>query len=106
MGFALCFMQNVDYTTDPESAYANHWSDLLTSMLHLTSFAFGGEDWLPMYWKLWESGLMYSTLFFLYIMFFNLIVINTVTSVFVESLIQDKANNDFLIMEERMMNKQ
>merc|ERR1712100_847457 len=98
--FSMIFVQSVLVAgrTDAD------WSSLPMGMLTLLSAATGGEDWMDVYSDFSDQPL-YAFLFVFYIIFFTFVVQNTVTSVFVESMFTDKADNDMLIMEERLREK-
>merc|ERR1711957_429628 len=103
--FSMCFVQSSEGLLEPDHPpghpSGNRWKNMLVSMLNLVSVATGGEDWIMAYASLESRGQGYGFLFVVYILFFHFVVQNTVTSVFVEAVFQDRADNELLIMEER-----
>lgn len=102
--FSMCF---VNAAIDAEdNRHVDAWSNVPRGMLGLLSIAAGGEDWWEIFEQTNDMGAVYGIMFVIFVVFFLFVVQNTVTSVFVEALFQDKTDNEFLLMEERLRNKQ
>jgi len=91
--FGICFLQactaalkdeNLVLSPKTQKGIGNYWSSVSTSMHSLYIVSTNGEDWPKVAEPLWEVGGLFYFLFMIYIAFFLFVVINTLTSLFVE----------------------
>merc|ERR1712048_645826 len=90
--FGICFLQaEVTYlldlggkATEDEIDYIRTWwGSAEISMLTLFMSATGGEDWSRVAEPLKKTGTFFYVLFLLYIAFIQIVMMNTITSVFI-----------------------
>lgn len=99
--FALVFVQGVvDYVRSRGDAYegdedmVKFWGSVYAGMDTLYMAGTGGIDWYECLGALTRAGTGYVLVFKLYVAFFNFVLLNTITSLFVEATIAN-ASRDF-----------
>lgn len=101
--FALCFMQAA--TTESGIAARKPWNSLSSSMSALFAAASGGMDWVDLADPLFRDGVQYYVIFFFYIGFFLFVLNNAMTSLFVQKLLANVANDETFMVEDRLIRK-
>lgn len=92
--FSLCFAQAVidlflegpDATETDLDNVLLYWGSIGTSMVSLFQACTGGESWAYVAAPLMEIGVGYYAIFMLYVSFFQFVFMNSMTSVFVDSM--------------------
>merc|ERR1712083_804665 len=88
--FSIAFMQGVSIMlSDGVILSESYWHSIPWSMATLFASATGGNDWWIIADQLRGAGLMYFLAFYLYIGLFHFVIQNTITSIFVEKLLQN-----------------
>jgi len=82
-----------------------YWGDVSQSMLSLYSASTNGEGWKDMANALIPMGYMYYVLFLLYIAFFLFVVMNTLTSLFIEATIQNAERDKHVVIRHEIQRK-
>jgi len=82
-----------------------YWSSVGTSMLSLYLVSTGGDDWAYVAEPLWEVGLPFYILFMVYVAFFLFVVVNTLTSLFVELTIASSDQDTQMAIQLEMEKK-
>jgi len=78
-----------------------YWASVELSMNSLFLAATGGESWRDMAEALFQIDRVFYIGFLLYIMFFLIVVFNTLTGMFMDATVQNASQDDqFLVMEE------
>ena len=92
--FALIFVQasafhlsTNDVSDEEEADLLKHWGGIANAMTTLLASTTGGLDWKGASDPLCKIGLTFLAIFLLYIVFFDFVILNTITSVFVEAVI-------------------
>jgi len=95
------YLQKNDRSQKEVDAIGRHWGSVWKAMTSLYMASTNGDSWRAMAEALIPIGYSYYFLFLLYIAFFLFVVMNTLTSLFLEAVIQ-KAEKDTksLIREE------
>jgi len=83
----------------------SNWGRLSTAMLTLYMASTGGDSWKGMANSLIPVGYSYYTLFLFYISFFLLVVMNTLTSLFLEATIQNADKDKDTVVRETIRKK-
>jgi len=86
-------------------AIQSNWGSLSTAMLTLYMASTGGDSWKGMANSLMPVGYPYYLLFLLYISFFLLVVMNTLTSLFLEATIQNAEKDKNTMIRETLKKK-
>lgn len=102
--FAVVFVQAIAHylhsSSPPGAAEAamvrRYWGSLSLSMLSLFQASTGGEDWAYVSAPLMHVGLVWYFVFIGYIAFFLLVVMNAITSLFVEATRTRAARDDIM----------
>lgn len=106
--FSICFVQAMTGKCRPGVCQAHGtmpgYGDVISAMVTLLAVGTGGIDWLEPFNVLDHSSL-YQGVFVFYVIFFVFVIHNTVTSLFVEGLLDKQANDEQLIMQERIEKK-
>jgi len=98
--FGICFLQactsalndkSVSLSVETLHGVRKYWGSVAKSMHSLYLVSTSGEDWAIVAKPLWEVGGLFYLPFMIYIAFFLFVVVNTLTSLFVELTI---ANSD------------
>jgi len=71
-----------------------YWSSVLNAMISLFLGVTGGEDYARMLEPLELVGFFYYMMFLLFVFFFTFVILNAITSIFVETTISN-SNKDF-----------
>jgi len=82
------------------------WSSMGASMLTLFQASTGGLDWNEMASPLWQAGGHWYAIFLLYIGFFLFVVMNTLTSLFIDISVQTAAKDERAILAEHIKQKE
>jgi len=77
----------------------DNWGSLGTSMISLYVSCTGGENWAVIARPLEDVGFPYYALFMLYIAFFQFVILNTLTSLFVESTMENADRDQQFIIQ-------
>eukprot|EP00928_Gymnodinium_smaydae_P028713 TRINITY_DN21836_c0_g1_i2.p1 TRINITY_DN21836_c0_g1~~TRINITY_DN21836_c0_g1_i2.p1 ORF type:complete len:576 (-),score=76.11 TRINITY_DN21836_c0_g1_i2:279-2006(-) len=88
----------------PEDAVA-FWGSLTSSMNSLFAASTGGTDWLDRAEFLRAAGTLYYFIFCFYIGFFLFVLMNTLTSLFVDSAIAYSQMDDEAVINEKLAKK-
>jgi len=86
-------------------AIESNWGTLRTAMLTLYMASTGGDSWRGMANSLIPVGHPYYILFLVYISFFLLVVMNTLTSLFLEATIQNAEKDKNTMIRETLKKK-
>lgn len=112
--FALCFVQGVtDFLADGRhlsgdieeealKALQEDWGSLSSGMVSLFAAATGGLDWKAYSDCFFAVGPHYYGIFIFYIAFFSIVVVNTITALFVDSVREGHKNDDYVIHKEHL----
>jgi len=110
----ICFVQagtsflqeNGGHVTDNEfDAIQKNWGAVSTAMLSLYMASTNGENWKDMAETLLPVGQTFYFLFLLYIAFFSFVVVNTLTSLFIEATIQNAEKDKHVLIREELERK-
>lgn len=110
--FSLCFMQGVaDYLggergTLEEEMLLQQWGTITTSMLSLFMAATGGVDWKDTLDPLWDVGRQFGAIFVVFIAFFSFVVMNSITSIFVEGARDYAERDDSAVIQDQLSRKE
>merc|ERR1719329_1508884 len=83
----------------------DYWGSVGTSMLSLFMAGTGGADWGDLASPLWTLGIHYYCIFCFYIAFFIFVLMNSVTSIFVDSVTQYSDKDQHQIIQDQLRNK-
>jgi len=72
---------------DEIDAILKHWGSISEAMITLFECSTNGKDWSAAAESLMEVSIAFFIIFCLYIAFFNFVILNTITSLFVEATI-------------------
>jgi len=110
--FGIAFMQGcityletgleVDEKTIQE--IDDYWSSIGKSMLSLFVAAMGGVDWQETGLSLLAAGWVFYGLFLFYVFFFNFVISNTISSIFLEA-VMNLADSDHQLVVQMQMEK-
>eukprot|EP00747_Dinoflagellata_sp_TGD_P138212 gnl/TRDRNA2_/TRDRNA2_175762_c0_seq18.p1 gnl/TRDRNA2_/TRDRNA2_175762_c0~~gnl/TRDRNA2_/TRDRNA2_175762_c0_seq18.p1 ORF type:complete len:346 (+),score=65.99 gnl/TRDRNA2_/TRDRNA2_175762_c0_seq18:55-1038(+) len=110
--FAILFVQSVtSYLQNPnvddhaEAELRQFWSGLSLSMLTLFQVSTGGLDWTAAAKPLLYVGFIPYAGMCLYIMFFSIVIMNTMTSLFVEAAIDSGEQDAAMVIREELKKK-
>lgn len=81
------------------------WGSLPTAMLSLFMATTGGEDWGAVAGPLVHTGLHYYFIFLVYIVFFIFVIMNALTSIFVDAAMVNSAKDEEQVIAEQMAQK-
>jgi len=110
----ICFVQagtnylqeNLGHVTENEvTAIKSHWGRVSIAMLSLYMASTNGESWKGMAESLLCVGYTFYFLFLLYIAFFSFVVVNTLTSLFIEATIQNAEKDKHILIREELDRK-
>jgi len=100
------YLQLPDDNIDPRvrASIEEFWSSAPRSILSLYMASLGGTDWDLMAEPLWHVGFggAYYFLFLIYIAVFTFVVMNVISSIFLESILSMADNDHQLNMEKQM----
>jgi len=82
-----------------------HWGSVSKAMRSLYMASTGGESWRNLAEPLLPVGQFFYMLFLLYIAFFMFVVVNTVTSLFVEATMNNADKDWRMVVREEMQKK-
>lgn len=82
-----------------------HWGSIGSSMLSLFQASTAGYDWEVLARPLLKAGNMYYAIFCFYIGFFLFIVMNSVTSLFLDNVMTNAQTNEDQIMQDQLARK-
>lgn len=82
---SIYFQESPDVDLHHREMLIHYWGSVSTSMMSLYMAVFGGENWREMADSLTVVGEGIRLTFFAFVACFNLIILNTLTSLFVES---------------------
>lgn len=106
---AVCFLQGItqllqdtsDVSLESREVIDQHWCTIIRSMNTLFAACTGGIDWYVISDPLYEAGLIYYSLFILYLGFFILVIANTLTSIFLSATMENaELDHEMLIQRE------
>jgi len=112
--FGIVFLQAVtnyliDYRDelpdDEAKALTEFWGSLGTSMLSLYMSSVGGESWRYVAKPLWNVGMVYYLMFLVYIAFFMFVIVNTLTSLFIETMIENASQDHAMVVHHELAKK-
>lgn len=86
--------ESYDATEDLHNDITEYWGSLGKAMTTLFMASNGGFDWTESLRPLWVAGFPLPQIFLMYISFFNFVILNIITAVFVETTIAI-GNKDF-----------
>jgi len=110
----ICFLQaGTNYlqehrgrvTPEERQAIQTYWGSVSKSMLSLYMASTGGESWKNVADALLPAGLFFYMLFLLYIAFFMFVVVNTVTSLFIEATMKNADKDWGMVVRDEMQRK-
>jgi len=108
----ICFLQaGTNYLiehgegTDDAIAIQLHWGTLSKAMLSLYMASTNGDAWRDMAGALETVGIAFYLLFLLYIAFFMFVVMNTLTSLFIEATIQNAEHDNSSMIRYQLQSK-
>lgn len=81
------------------------WGSLGVAMLSLFLATTGGEDWGTVASPLVNAGVHYYFIFLVYIVFFLFVIMNALTSIFVDAAMVNSAKDEEQMMQEQMAQK-
>lgn len=91
--------------THTRDAIAKYWSSVSQGILSLYMATMGGEDWAVIAQPLLEVGSGCYGLFIIYIAIFAFVVINIITSLFLESILNNADKDHQLVIEMQLEQK-
>lgn len=108
--FGVCFLQatTMYLQGDPDLTHAerqellDRFGSVLKSMTSLYKSCTGGIDWEAVSTPLKRTGGVIYCIFFMYVGLFHFVLSNTVTSLFVESTIENANKDDDLVIHEKL----
>jgi len=89
-----------------ELAFLAYWSGMTASMSSLYMASTGGCDWEPIAMPLWHAGVSYYIAFLFYVGFFLFVIMNTITSLFVDSLARTADKDDVQMIQDQLSRKE
>mmetsp|Transcript_138944 Transcript_138944/g.245223 ORF Transcript_138944/g.245223 Transcript_138944/m.245223 type:complete len:753 (-) Transcript_138944:36-2294(-) len=92
-------------STSTMAGIYKYWGSLLDSMHSLYVSTTGGVDWVEVARTLEPMGPIYYMLFLLYIAFFLFVVMNTLTSLFVETAMKNAEQDHHNVIQDEMKRK-
>jgi len=92
-------------TEEEIQAIQANWGRLTTAMLALYMASTGGDGWRSMANALIPVGYPFYILFLLYISFFLFVVMNTLTSLFIENTIQNAEKDKSMVIRDTIQQK-
>jgi len=108
----ICFLQaGTNYLQDggasqgEAAAIQIYWGNLWRAMLSLYMASTNGDSWKTMASALIPMGYHYYLLFLLYVAFFVFVVMNTLTSLFLEVVIQNADKDTNTLIREELQRK-
>lgn len=111
--FGLIFLQAaVRYLQDKQTGglevelLKTYWGSLSAAMLTLLKAGTGGQDWGEMLEPLVDLGKAYVLLFLFYLLAFLLVVMNTVTGLFVEATMNQSTTDRAMVIQTELEKKQ
>lgn len=105
----VCFLQGCsqvlkdrpDISPEIRDQIEEYWCTVVRAMHSLFAACTGGANWYEMANPLHEAGSVYYGLFMVYIGFFILVVLNTLTSIFLQSTIEySEQDHEMMIQRE------
>lgn len=110
--FGMCFVRAVTYAfADPDVSEAakdnmhEYWGSLSKSILSLYWATTGGNDWGDISDCLWHAGSIYYIIFCFYIGVFLFVIMNSLTSLFVDSVMQYAESDEHEMIQDKLMRK-
>lgn len=97
--------QNLDVNTDVILDIEKYWGSVSTGMNSLFGATSGGEDWFTIAAPLREVGNGCYFFFILYMGFFLIVILNTFSSLFVQSVLENQEKDSAAIIEAEMEKK-
>lgn len=97
--------QNLDIGADLRLDIEENWGSVIKGMNSLFRASTGGDDWFNVARPLWEAGSGCYILFVLYMGFFLIVVLNTFSSLFVQSVMENQAKDEAGIVDELLVKK-
>lgn len=91
-----------DASLSTRSAIEEHWNSVGKGMNTLFAATTGGMDWLEAAEPLHDAGFIFYYLFILYIAFFMFVILNTVTSLFVEQIMECAQNDQEAMVQKEL----
>jgi len=83
-----------------------YWGSVATSILSLYMASLGGQDWEVIIAPLEHVGAVYYCLFLVYIAVFAFVIMNVISSIFLESILKNADSDQQFIIEKHMEQKQ
>merc|ERR1712110_1108827 len=100
------YLTSGNASVQSEILIKEYWSSLPTAMVSLYMAGTGGQDWHEIAKPLKEAGWYVYLMFLLYVAFFQFVVLNTLTSLFVESTLESTDRDQALIVQHEMEKKE
>jgi len=113
--FGVAILQSCTYYVQSEGddvpavvydSIDRYWNCVLQALLTLYMSAMGGEDWIKIIEPLSRVGKFVYALFLIYIALFAFVVMNTISSVFLESMMTNANRDHQLVIEMQMEHKE
>lgn len=82
-----------------------YFGSIMLGMQTLFASVTGGMDWIPLSEALLEVGGLYLFFFYAYICFFNFVIMNTMTSLFLDGVMHHSENDHSSIVREMLKKK-
>jgi hypothetical protein len=83
-----------------------YWSSLPLAMITLYKATTGGDDWSGPADSLSEVGTLYTGFFYMYIAFWNLVMVNALNALFVDSIMNYSAKDQSAIIQDKLNRKE
>lgn len=105
--FAICILQSVSLTDEPlhdvlDGTFYEYWGSVSTAMLTLFMASTGGESWRYPAEPLWDVGSFFYCVFLIYICFFLFVVVNIVTSIFLQTMVETVEKDTTQVVRDHM----
>mmetsp|Transcript_69775 Transcript_69775/g.149329 ORF Transcript_69775/g.149329 Transcript_69775/m.149329 type:complete len:332 (-) Transcript_69775:29-1024(-) len=109
----VCFLQastyhlvaDPDVTAETRTDIEEYWSSVTTCMLSLYMSSTDGISWIHVAKPLKAIGSFYHILFLIYIAFYTFVVVNTITSLFIEATMASAEKDTNSIIQEELTRK-
>lgn len=79
-----------------------YWGSIGTSMLSLFQSCTGGVDWEAIAHPLWNVGIWVYFLFNVYVAFFMFVITNTLTSIFIDTVMTSSAKDENMMVQQEL----
>lgn len=110
--FGMCFVRAVTFalvdpvvSDDAKASMRLYWGSLTKSVHSLYQATTGGDDWGAIAAPLWDAGEVYYLIFCFYVGIFLFVIMNSLTSLFVDSVMQYSDADEDELIEEKLSRK-